>query len=277
MIPHIYNGNGTISVMLNGKMKPIDTAHKFYNEIKEAIKSKNWDEIPKLIDIADRIATAIKNTGNENIQIRDGEVYYKNTIVHNQLTMRMIEMSKDGFDIGHMVKFLDNLMLNPSYRAVNELYGFLEAGNIPITENGTFLAYKKIRADWKDIHSGTYDNSIGTVVEMPRNLVNEDSSVTCSAGLHVCSYDYLSHFGSSGDDRVVICEISPESVVSIPKDYDNTKMRVCKYKVIGEVEDFRKNNVLTEKPVFNTSDFNGRNKGYSINESTDSVDITVTI
>jgi hypothetical protein len=29
MIPHIYNGNGTISMMLDGVMKPVDTAHRF--------------------------------------------------------------------------------------------------------------------------------------------------------------------------------------------------------------------------------------------------------
>ena len=63
------------------------------------------------------------------------------------------------------------------------------------------LAYKKIRNNWTDIHSGTFDNSIGAVCGMPRNMVDEDSSRTCSAGLHVCSYDYLAHFSKDKDDR----------------------------------------------------------------------------
>jgi hypothetical protein len=56
---------------------------------------------------------------------------------------------------------------------VTELYGFLEKGNLPITNDGHFLAYKKVRKDYKDCHSGTMDNSIGQVVEMERNQVDD--------------------------------------------------------------------------------------------------------
>lgn len=253
MIPHIYNGNGTISLMLNGVMKPIDTAHRFYNEIKAALIAKDWDAIPGLVNIKEAVETAINaSTAKGVVTIRDGEVFYNNTRIHNTLTDRIVSMAKEGFDIGHMVKFLENLMSNPSYRAVNELYDFLEAGGIPITENGTFLGYKKIRADWTDIHSGKFSNVVGSVVEMPRNMVDEDSSRTCSAGLHICSYGYLPHFGSSSGDRVVICEINPADVVSIPADYNNTKMRVCKYTVIGEVENYNEGDILANKSVVST-------------------------
>jgi hypothetical protein len=135
-----------------------------------------------------------------------------------------------------MEKFVDNLYENPSYRAVNSLYEFLEHGGIPINSNGNFLVYKKVRKDYKDIHSGKFDNSVGQECSMPRFMVDENPDNTCSHGLHVCSYEYLPHFGGSFD-RVVICEVNPKDVVAIPKDYNNTKMRVCKYKVIGELDD----------------------------------------
>ncbi len=245
MLPHIFNGNGTISIMIDGKMKPIDTAHGNYDAIKNAIISCEWDIIPNLINIKEQVESAIQaSTTAGKVTIENGEVFYNNKAIHNSLTARIIDMARQGFDIGYMVKFLENLMKNPSYRAVNELYGFLESGSIPITENGTFLAYKKIRNNWTDIHSGTFDNSIGAVCEMPRNMVDEDSSRTCSAGLHVCSYDYLAHFSRDNNDRVVICEINPADVVSIPADYNNTKMRVCKYTVIGEVEDYKESEIL---------------------------------
>lgn len=253
MIPHIYNGNGTISLMLDGVMKPIDTAHRFYNEIKDALKAGEWDKIPGLVNIKEQVQSAINaSTVDGQVTIRDGQVYYNGVAVHNTLTDRIITMAKEGFDIAHMVKFLENLMANPSYRAVNELYDFLEAGQIPITMNGTFLTYKKIRNDWKDIHSGKFDNSVGTVVKMPRNMVDENSDRTCSSGLHVCSYGYLPNFGSCGNDRVVICEVNPADVVSIPTDYNNTKMRVCAYKVIGEVENYKDRDVLATKTVVDT-------------------------
>lgn len=231
--------------MIDGKMKPVDTAHRNYDAIKNAIIACQWDIIPNLINIKEQVESAIQSSATAGkVTIENGEVFYNNKAIHNSLTERIIDMARQGFDIGYMVKFLENLMKNPSFRAVNELYGFLESGSIPITENGTFLAYKKIRNDWTDIHSGTFDNSIGAVCEMPRNMVDEDSSRTCSAGLHVCSYDYLAHFSRDNDDRVVICEINPADVVSIPADYNNTKMRVCKYTVIGEVEDYKESEIL---------------------------------
>ena len=237
MIPHIVNGNGTISLLIDGKMKPIDTAHPNYDKIKEALKEQNWDIIPELVKVEDTVKEAVKKSGATKVEIKDGNVFYDGMVIHNTLTKRMLQMLEDGFDITYLIRFLENLMQNPSHRAVMELYDFLEAGSIPITENGTFLTYKKIREDWKDIYTGTIDNSIGQVIKMPRNMVDEDSERTCSQGLHVCSYDYLPHFGASSGDRVVICEVNPKDVVAIPKDYNNTKMRVCEYKVVGEVED----------------------------------------
>jgi hypothetical protein len=255
MIPHIYNGNGTISMMLDGVMKPVDTAHRFYAEIKQALKDKNWSVIPGLVNIKEQVQAAINaSTVQGVVTIKDGQVFYNNIAVHNTLTDRIVSMAKDGFDIAHMVKFLENLMTNPSYRAVNELYDFLEAGQIPITENGTFLTYKKIRSDWKDIHSGKFDNSVGTKVSMPRNMVDENSAHTCSSGLHVCSYNYLPHFGSSSGERVVVCEVNPSDVVSIPTDYNNTKMRVCAYTVIGEVKDYTEKDILANQQVVRTKD-----------------------
>ena len=254
MIPHIYNGNGTISLMLDGVMKPVDTAHRFYEEIKAALKAQDWDAIPSLVNIKQVVESAIASgSANGKVTVRDGEVFYGATRIHNSLANRIVSMAKEGFDIGHMVKFLENLMANPSYRAVNELYDFLEAGGIPITENGTFLTYKKIRADYTDIHSGKFLNNVGAVVDMPRNMVNEDSSQTCSAGLHVCSYNYLPHFGCGSGERVVICEVNPADVVSIPADYNNTKMRVCRYTVIGEVTNYTDADILRNAGVMNTS------------------------
>jgi hypothetical protein len=144
-------------------------------------------------------------------------------------------MYERGIDISPLVLFIENLMLNPSFRAVNELYGFMEKHNLPLTDDGHFLAYKKVRADFKDIHSGTFDNSVGNVLEMERNQVNEDKNQTCSSGLHFCGFSYLSSFGSNtvGDYNVVILKIHPRDVVSIPSDYNDAKGRTCRYEVIG--------------------------------------------
>lgn len=143
-------------------------------------------------------------------------------------------MLEEGFSIEPLVAFMENLMQNPSYRAVNELYSFLEQNNLPITPDGHFLAYKKVRDTFFDIHSNTMDNSPGKIVEMDRNLVDDDQNNTCSKGLHFCSQEYLDHFGDS-TSRTVILKINPKDVVSIPVDYNNSKGRACRYEVIGEL------------------------------------------
>lgn len=144
-------------------------------------------------------------------------------------------MLREGFNVNPFVKFMENLMLNPSKRAVDELYGFLEACNLPITPDGHFLAYKRVRNDYRDIYTGTMDNSVGNVLEMQRNAVDEDKDRTCSAGLHFCSKTYLPHFGCGGGSRVVVVKINPRDVVAIPSDYNNAKGRTCRYEVVDEL------------------------------------------
>jgi hypothetical protein len=49
----------------------------------------------------------------------------------------------------------------------------------------------------------------------------------------------MQHYGSSGttdqDDVIMICKVNPKDVVSVPVDYDNAKMRVASYEVVGEI------------------------------------------
>ncbi|MHA1290409.1 MAG: hypothetical protein ACTSPB_23760 [Candidatus Thorarchaeota archaeon] len=129
---------------------------------------------------------------------------------------------------------MTNLKDNPSKRAVDELYGFLEKNLLPLTPDGHFVAYKKVRDNYMDIHSGTFNNSVGQICEMARNEVDEDKDRTCSSGLHFCSLEYLPSFGGWSGSRVMLVKINPRDVVSIPSDYNNSKGRACRYEVIGE-------------------------------------------
>lgn len=156
--------------------------------------------------------------------------------IGNRLSTRIIEtIRKDGVEGAQsLLNFLDKLMLNPSNRAVNELYGFLEHNDIKITPEGNFIAWKVVSSNYKDKHTGTFDNSVGTTVRVNRNQVDENSEQTCSYGLHVCAQSYIKHFGGSSD-RVVSVVVDPADVVAIPADYDNAKMRCCGYVVLGDV------------------------------------------
>jgi hypothetical protein len=94
----------------------------------------------------------------------------------------MLEIVKAGLDVTPWARFLNNLYENPSNTAVQELYLWLEHGRMPITEDGHFLAFKKIRDDYTSFHQGpngeVVRNDIGTTVSMPRK---ERSAITTAA------------------------------------------------------------------------------------------------
>ena len=169
-----------------------------------------------------------------NVRIEDGVLYYKDIELKSGLTERIIRAMEDGEDFKRYLPFLENLMLNPSRRAVYRLFDFLNANDIEITDDGHFIGWKVVRSNYFDCASGKFDNSPGKEVTMPRNQVDEDDQRTCSTGLHVCSKSYIGHFGS-GSDRVVSVKVHPRDVVSIPVDYNDAKMRTCGYTVVEDV------------------------------------------
>ena len=228
--PYIIQGKNIVMVIGN-KSHTFSDTHMFYDRIKQAIKDDAWDQVDDLIDPK----RTVVNYGNGNIEIQGETLYWKGKVLHTSLTMRIIKMFQEGFSIEPMVLFMENLMQNPSKRAVDELYGFLEKGELPITPDGHFLAYKKVRSDYFDIHSGTFDNSVGQICEMERNEVDDNRDRTCSSGLHFCSQSYLPHFGYSSNNRVMILKINPRDVVSIPADYNDAKGRCARYEVVGEL------------------------------------------
>jgi len=230
-VPYLIQGKNIILVV-DGKSHTISKdTHIAYGKIVEALKEQDWEALRDLVEPK----KAIIDFGNGYVSIVGSEVFWKGQPFHNALTARMIEMYQDGFPIDPMVRFMENLMDNPSKRSVDQVYGFLEKNSLPITEDGHFLAFKRVREDYKDIHSGTFDNSIGEIVEMERNLVDDNPDSHCSTGLHFCSESYLGSFGSRGQP-VMILKINPADVVSIPTDYNGAKGRCMRYEVVGEVE-----------------------------------------
>lgn len=229
-IPFLIQGKNIILV-LNGKSHTISRdTHLSYGKIVDALKAQDWDSLADLVEPK----KAIVDFGAGNVTIDGDTVLWRGAPFHNSLSTRMLEMYQEGFPIDPMVRFMENLMQNPSKRSLDQVYGFLEKNKLPITEDGHFLAYKKVRKDYLDIHSGTISNKIGSVVTMDRNQVDDNPDSYCSSGLHFCSESYLTQFGGR-DDPVMILKINPADVVSIPNDYNGAKGRCCEYVVVGQV------------------------------------------
>jgi hypothetical protein len=246
-VSYIIQG-GNIVMVIDNRTITVNDSHRHYDAIVEALKSKEFHLIPELYDIGNQV----REYAQGRVEVVDGEVRYNGETVHNTLTDRLLDMMDEGFDIEPLINFLQNLMQNPSKRAVDELYLFLETNKMPITPDGHFLAYKNVRGDYTDIHSGTFDNSVGQVNEVPRNTVDEDRDWTCSTGLHFCSLEYLKSFPGQ---HTMILKINPRDVVSIPSDYNNTKGRCCRYEVVGEHEgEDRYEREAYNTPVVNVGD-----------------------
>lgn len=245
----------SITVMVNGVTHTVNSDHTNYNALREAIREARWDDVPDLITPA----RVIESFAQGSIQVRDGLVLYNGAELHNAVTGRILEMVREGFDAKPLTRFLENLLKNPSRTAVEELYSWLEGTKLPITEDGCFLAYKKVAANYFDFYTGKITNKPAelmtdaeksalpvtvsgietsiqdgvTTLTMPRNMVDDNRNNTCSYGLHFCSLSYLPSY-HGGQGRVLIVKINPADVVSIPTDYNFAKGRVTGYQVVGE-------------------------------------------
>lgn len=232
MFPFIETEDG-FQTLIDNKSYPVEAAHTHYDELFEAVNEGDEDKFFSLYSKAAVVNTAFQGTG---VVVKDGVVYFNGEGVHNVVTDKIISLSERGLNPQPMVNFLENLMKNTSARAVSELYKFLQHRKLPITEDGCFLAYKSVRSDFMDKHSGKINNAVGQVVTVHRNQVDEDMSKHCSFGLHVGALEYAGPGGwyNNSGDKVVIVKVNPADAVSVPSDHEFTKLRVCKYEVISE-------------------------------------------
>lgn len=244
--------DNNITVNYDGQTHTVARTDVLASRLIQALKDKKYDDIPNLVSASKRV----EEFGKGNFVVRDGEILINGVAAPAVLGNKIVKFANEGLPHQPLVKFAENLQQNPSFRAVNELFQFLEKNDHPITENGCFIAYKKVRENFTDVHTGKMDNSVGKIVEMPRNKVNEDATVTCSYGLHVANWNYASNFYAGG--IMLEIEVNPADVVAVPVDYDQAKMRVCKYKVLGVVDkehssDMSLRQVTTE--VLNTTSY----------------------
>lgn len=208
----------------------------------KALAANDQKTIKQIVSLKFNLIQAINSFGGGKVGFENGDLFYVNdagdrNCVDTKLTARIKELIAAGSSAEVLVKFLDNLIGNPDRRAIQDFYDFLIVNNLAMTEDGHFLAYKIVRDDFKDLYTGTMDNSVGKVVSMPRDKVNPNPDQTCSHGLHICSKDYLPQYGGfyggNGKSKVVVVKVNPRDVVAFPRDYAHAKARVCSYEVIG--------------------------------------------
>jgi hypothetical protein len=214
-----------------------------------------FSKIIKCFDLPeDEQESSIKNiiSYNNNIlqkekdfEVKDQDIYIEGDKLPPVLAQTVLNLVAQDLPIDLFKKFWKNLRDNPSQTSVNELYDFLGNKELPLTEDGCFLAYKGLLDNFWSINGnkdtkvlkgnvnkeGRIFNGIGEEIEVLRRDVDDNRANHCSTGLHVGSHAYASSFSQG---KIVVVKVNPKDVVSVPSDYNCQKCRVSAYTVVSE-------------------------------------------
>lgn len=231
-------------ISFDKKMVSVTKKNPVYDQVMDCLKERDFARLPELLDIASAIK--IHSSGrfyvnqhgqvvvlHSRLETNDGPAYIKNSpgcVLPDVLSVKLLDFVKHDMDVSSLLNFLDLCQANPNQESVKDLFAFLEHNNISITEDGHFVAYKRVRDDFKDHQTASLDYSVGKEVSMPREDVCHDRTKTCAEGLHVAAYRYADTMYTNGP--MIEVKVSPYDVCAVPEDYNNEKMRVCKLHVL---------------------------------------------
>lgn len=169
-------------------------------------------------------------------------VTYRNVALKNKGTI--IDTEKASFISTQWARVKYKLKKSPKnyYFGLNsngEYAIHLDSSILKSVEGSLDYVYSKLAdADdspvYTDTHSRTFEIKIGIPVTMDRSKCDENSSITCSRGLHVAGKDWLAQ-GYYGDVSLM-CLVNPADVVAVPPLDNYGKMRTCAYYPVKIVE-----------------------------------------
>lgn len=166
-------------------------------------------------------------------------------------------------------KFYDRMQDNVDPFIRNQIYSWINSvlsetdswkSRLTFTEEGNLIGYKGVQKTYHEgvgtklsksekefcsifsgraVVNGTeivgkIPMKLGDVIEMPRKAVASDPATACSYGLHVGTYNYAASFSQC--DELLLMEVRPEDIVSVPTDSRAQKIRCSKYKVVDIIK-----------------------------------------
>lgn len=249
-----------VTVFSNGQSYTLSSTHGNFNAVIDAIRNKESAET--IVDLLNPRVALTKYLG-EKFEVGENTVKFNGEEVHGTLVQRIIECHRDDLPVEPLLRFFENLEANPSFSARTELYDFLAHRNMPITPDGCFLAYKSVRPDFTDHHTGKFSNRVGTVLEMERRKVDDDRNNGCSYGFHAGSLEYATTFGGN-DRKVLVVKINPADVVSVPTDCDCQKLRTARYEVVDLYSGPLRNTIADDSNLYEDEDEYGSTDTVSV-------------
>jgi hypothetical protein len=239
-VPVYVKTNNNISLCYEGEDPIMISSDSIkFQKLVDLLNNQDWEGVRRVADSA--LTLEYISEGKMRYKEHDKSVVEVLTedgwkLVPKELGQTIVRFLEKELPFGPLVNFAINLLKNPSTNSVKQLFNFIDANKYAITEDGCFIGYRKIANDWKDLYTGTMDNSIGAIVEMPREKVLADPNITCGAGIHCGGFEYTTkHYGTGVGARLVYCKVNPMDVVSVPVDYNNGKLRCCRLQILGEL------------------------------------------
>lgn len=249
----IMTSGGNLMAVVDNSVYQVTKDHPMYKKLFEAYRDKDADTFVELYDRQQSLDNYVNTSPvavAAGVSVVDGNVYYNGVQLQNVVVETIRNMMQHGLDFQPMVRFLERAIKSNSQRVVEELFRFIEACGLTITEDGCFLAYKTVGHDYWDKYSHTVLNTVGApILRKERWEVDDNPNRTCSKGYHVGALAYAGPGGTYNghDDHVMICKVAPEDVVSVPVDYNGQKLRCCWYEVVGEFKQELKRSVYSGK------------------------------
>jgi hypothetical protein len=242
--PYIVSDD-TATLLYEGKPYTLNSSHANFAPFKSALISGDFDTAINYLDIRKQVEAF----ADGELIVKNGAVYWNSNQLHGKVVDKLLELLESGMKVGSpFIKFVKNLLDNPSNNSVEELYDFLSYKSLAIDDDGFVVGYKGVASDgWSQSGNtqtvvlqgevnerGQILNRVGDTIEVQRRSVDDNRQNGCSHGLHIGSFDYAKNWASGG--KLLLVRFNPRDAVSVPQDCECQKLRVCKYEVLEEIE-----------------------------------------
>lgn len=229
-----------------------------YPQVRDYLVSQSGRDIERVRALFTQTKEVVLEATTDALAVVDGDASSSEEpyrVTHNDPVSDVvlgaaIRVSHEGGDPEAITAFLRRLEKNPSAASRSQLFAWLAAEGFTITPDGLIVGYKATQTDETSISfghepvtvsvpdgepitlSGHIPYPVGAEVSMDRALVDDNRNSPCSVGLHVGTHAYAVGFGK----RIILVLVDPADVVSVPRDANDQKMRVCRLVVLSEHE-----------------------------------------
>ena len=263
IVPSVILTSNFITVVTD-KMHSITKSDPRFAEVIALYRERDYT---RMVELLDRPAAIAKYTAGI-VQVFDDQVLVNGKPTNNAVTKRIFDFIAEGLPFEPLVLFLNNLYKNTDEDVRNRLFLFLEHNNLPITERGSFLVYKLVKADgtppyYNSTFTRLHPNGRAEVVKhyevggtyvMPKENVIKGGECSSGALLYAGNRNYWSSntFNEqneyTGDGRMLIGEVFPQDVGNVSA-VESNKVAVTKLHILSE---YKHSESVVGKTLYNT-------------------------